>query len=118
VRTDNRNMTLLLLFLLAAFALFGGIMDHRRPNARVYGQAAPAAPFALPFPYEHAGPLFSPAEQFFLGVLEQSVGAELPISHGGHSQELAPLPAFRHAEVSVLGDTPQLCCGRRLYTPG
>ncbi len=33
----------------------------------------------LSFPFEHAGPLFSPAERSFLGVLEQSVGAELRV---------------------------------------
>ena len=65
-------MALLFLFIFAVLVLLVWNKVRQRPTPI-------AQDIGLSFPFEHAGPLFSPAERSFLGVLEQSVGAELRV---------------------------------------
>ena len=65
-------MALLFLFLFAVLVLLVWNKVRQRPTPI-------AQDIGLSFPFDHAGPLFSPAERSFLGVLEQSVGAELRV---------------------------------------
>lgn len=68
-----------MLFLLAAVAFLGWQMSRRNQARPQPNQARSPSSAASLFPFESAGSLFSPAERSFLGVLEQSVGAELRV---------------------------------------
>ena len=72
---------------------------------------------AAPYPFEHAGPLFSPAERSFLGVLEQSVGAELRVLGKGPASRSGPAggePGGGAEERRFQQDQPQACGLRAL----